>query len=413
MPVPVAAKVGIIAASVAVAAAIAIYESPEVRRAAQQLRRRIAIALQSLGEDVDPGRPRFNRPEDAQGFYESHEVDADEETRRRQREELMYWNMRHLEEQRQREMQESQQQPRGATFDDFLQPDRTGGSGAYVYNSGAKAWDTDLSNVLRRRGNGEGMRGLNAAILSNPFSDEHGIELDDRADILPQPRDPRMSQSDIYNATPRAQSPVQVLDQSPPVTVPVASQVLFDFESHTPSTIAQSEYASAVDGDDQSRLQAQHDAASISTRSSTTLDRELGPDEYVTAGQDYSSYQDAYASIQAWAQNSSHHGHSRNNDHGNNGFYSPLPSTPAAPISEPEIISEGQLTPTDTTDSMSVAESGIEVAREVTGYGNTEAAREFDVMSETTDGSGEGMNTPGSWSEVGSVVSEEDGAVHA
>ncbi|KAJ4300285.1 hypothetical protein N0V88_002958 [Collariella sp. IMI 366227] len=424
------ASVGIIAASVAVAAAIAIYESPEVRRAAENLRRRIALAFQSLGEDANHDTPRFNRPEDAHGFYESNEFDADEETRRRQREELMYWNrrrelerevaelnMRDLEEQRQREMQQSTQRPRGATFDDFLQLDRAGDSGTYVYNSGANAWDTDSSNILRRRGNGEGARGLNAAILTNPFSDEYGIELDDTAETLPPPRDMRMSMSDIYNATPRPQSPVQPSLQNLPA-VPLAPEVLFDFNSHTSSATAQSEHASAG-GDN--HPQPQHDAASTSTRSSTTLDRDLADDEYMTAGQDYSHHNEVYASIQAWAQNSSsHHAHNTNtnnnsNGHSNTSFYSPLPSTPRVPVSEPEIISEGQLTPTDTTDSMSVAESGVDVAREVPGYGVAagEAVRDYDVMSDSTEGSGEGVNTPGSWSEVGSVVSEEEGAVHA
>ena len=72
----VLASAGIIAVSVAVAAAIAIYESPEIRRAAEDLRRRIAIALHSLGDNLDPGRqdPLFNRPEDAEGFMQSRGI---------------------------------------------------------------------------------------------------------------------------------------------------------------------------------------------------------------------------------------------------------------------------------------------------------------------------------------------------
>jgi len=379
------ASVGIVAASVAVAAAIAIYEIPEVRRAAEDLRRRIAIALHSLGENVDPNsrEPRFNRPEDAEGFYQTHDVDADEETRRRQREELMYWNMRR--EEQQRDHQEVQQRPRGSTFDDFLQPDQTSDSGTFVYNSGANAWNAEPSNVLRRRGNAEGVRGLNAAMLSNPFSDEHAVELEDRAELLPQPRAEAMS--DIYSATPRLQSPVvasaqPVLVQALPAPVP--SEVLFDFETYN---AAPSEYATAV-----GVVQPERAATPTATSRSATLDRELAEDEYMTAGQEDRTAADAYASIQAWAQNSS-----------NTGFYSPLPTTPQAPLSEPEIISEGQLTP---TDSASVAGSGVDVAQDALSV--TEG-RDYDVLSES-DG---GIHTPGSWSEVGSVISESESAARA
>jgi hypothetical protein len=89
------------AVSVAVATAIAIYESPELRRYADDVRRRIAMALYTVGDGINPPHrePLFNRPEDSEGFLQSRRgpgaepgVDADDETRRRQREELLYWN---------------------------------------------------------------------------------------------------------------------------------------------------------------------------------------------------------------------------------------------------------------------------------------------------------------------------------
>lgn len=394
MPVPVAAKVGIVAASVAVAAAIAIYEIPEVRRAAEDLRRRIAIALHSLGDTVGPdGQPRFNRPEDAEGFYQSHDVDADEETRRRQREELMYWNMRREEEQQKEQQQQPREHrpPQGFTFDDFLQPDQAGDRGAFVYNTGSNARDAESSNVLRRRGMPEGVRGLNAGMLSNPFGDEHAIELEDRTTHIVRPTNDE-AMSDIYNATPRILSPPQPFPAQP-IPAATTSEVLFDFASHVPSE----------DGDNQAK------GTSTPTSRSATLDRELADDEYMTAGQNRDEDDDqeeerrgdAYASIQAWARSSSAGATA--------GFYSPLPSTPRAPVSEPEVISEGQLTP---TDSASVAGSGVDIAHEMDagGAGGEFLVRgehnDFDVMSET-DG---GLHTPRSWSEVGSVVSESESA---
>lgn len=390
----VAVSAGVIALSVAVAAAIAVYESPELRRMADDLRRRVAIALHSLGDGINPndlrdratGEPIFNRPEDADGFLQSRglagaqqsaDVDADEETRRRQREELMYWN-RVLEEKREKEEQAARQRepenpqltrPRGTSFDDFLLEDRSE-RGAYVFNTGADVWAGEEGLVRRRGQQPEGVRGLNASVYANPFGDEHGIDLDEHpameANILSPGRDELLS--DIYNATePDAthnhnpEVPTANLS-APPEALP---QVLFDATA------------------------AKDEAMSLDSR--TADHEELGQDEYMTAGQaDYS--QEAYASIQAWAQNTSH-----------TGFYSPLPVSPAAPLSEPELISEGALTP---TDSASTVGSGVDVANDVVSVTEGREAHDFDVLS---DDGVSGIATPtGSWSEVGSVVSESD-----
>ncbi|KAK5660419.1 hypothetical protein OQA88_12962 [Cercophora sp. LCS_1] len=372
------ASAGIVVASVAVAAAIAIYESPEVRRVADDLRRRIAIALHSLGDNLDPTQerpPRFNRPEDAEGFLQSRgdatDLDADDETRRRQREELMYWNALREERNRQRASQEQQQSPtRALTFDDFLHEDTSAPDrGTFVFNTGAtpSPW-TDSQNVLRRRG--DGVRGLNASVIANPFADEYGIELDEHPASSSQENEQHALSpgcdeimSDIFEAT-----PLQTHATLSPQSKPVVPEVLFDFDSHTRSetldtaTVADSEVPEANNG--------------------STMDRELGVDEFMTAGQERDS--EAYASIQAWAEGST----------GNMGFYSPLPETPVAPVSEPELISEGALTP-------AYSASVVDVADEV----ESRAGRDYDVLSEDSD---DGMVTPASWSEVGSVVSEND-----
>ncbi|OAA56705.1 hypothetical protein SPI_07712 [Niveomyces insectorum RCEF 264] len=187
---PVVASAGVIALSMAVAAAIAVYESPEIQRLANDLRRRIALAFQSLGENIAPEErendttyrePVFNRPEDAEGFLLSRGgndpgVVADEASRRRQREELLYWNrMRLLKQQQEGQGKEEEERPspsddneallRKATqdaaaaagiylpslegaagrpprrsstsFDAFLRPDHNAARGTYVVNTGA------------------------------------------------------------------------------------------------------------------------------------------------------------------------------------------------------------------------------------------------------------------------------------
>jgi len=374
------ASAGIIAASVAVAAAVAIYESPEVRRVADDLRRRIAIALRSLGDNVDPNTPRFNRPEDAEGFLQSRGVfggddgvDADDETRRRQREELMYWNALR-EEKREKERQEAAQHTRAgsrsSSFDDFLEQDKSAERGTFVFNTGADVRGND-QNLIRRRGGLDGVRGLNASIIANPFSDEYGIELDENlaVDTKLMSPDHDETMSDIYDATPlQARSP-EMSHTLSPQSKPVVPDVLFDFDSQVKSESA------TVEGDE---------VASTTHTRSMTLEEELAEDEYMTAGQE--DRQDAYASIQAWAQGSG------------SGFYSPLPESPRAPMSEAELISEGGFsTP---TDSVSLAGSGEDIANDAA----SSKAGDFDAVSEE----GDGILTPSSWSEVGSVVSESD-----
>ncbi|OAQ68954.1 hypothetical protein VFPPC_13762 [Pochonia chlamydosporia 170] len=372
----VLASGAVVAVSVAVAAAMAMYENPELRRYADDIRRRIAVALHSLGDGINPPNrpPRFNRPEDAEGFLQSSRgagaepgVDADEETRRRQREELLYWNS--VLEQK-KEQESARDQPaglpapepsrprtgtRGTSFDDFLRQDESAEQGAYVFNTGADI--RDGGSGLRHRVPAAAPL-ASSSLYTNPFADEHYISNDEvdplsRTFTLPRKEE---HMSDIYSATTRENDDVQsrTLDGSP---------ALIELSS--------------------SNFGAPQDQFS-SPPPPPTLERQLGENEYMSAGQE--DRQDAYASIQAWAHDSS-----RN-------FYSPLPETPVAPVSEPEVVSDGQLTP---TDSISIIGSGEDVGND------TRAGRPFDVMSES-----EGMLTPASWSEVGSVVSETEGHAH-
>jgi hypothetical protein len=200
----------IIVVSVAVAAAIAVYESPQARQFAEDVRRRIALALHSLGDEINPQnqQPRFNRPEDAEGFMRSAGgvepgVEADEESRRRQREELMYWNAVHmekLEKERKLETERPTNRSRGSSFDDFLQEDDTAEKGTYVYNTG-----TDVNREAEPGLRNRGLRGLDRSLIyANPFSDEHHIDLEEQRAIdtnLIAPEPQYETFSDIYSAS--------------------------------------------------------------------------------------------------------------------------------------------------------------------------------------------------------------------
>ncbi|KAI7781668.1 hypothetical protein SLS64_013075 [Diaporthe eres] len=393
-----AISAGVIAVSVAVAAAIAIYESPELQRMATDLRRRIAVALHSLGDNIGPengnGEPLFNRPEDAEGFLQSGDVDADDETRKRQREELLYWNAMKLSQELEKQTAENEKikereklSRSGTTFDDFLQEDQTANEkGTYVFNTGADVRNNE-DGLVRRRGASEGVRGLNSSIYANPFADENGIDYNELEDSQISPeKDEVLSTDDIYTASPRPADSLLSRTLSPapeslPELVPAEPERVVIFDATQPQV--------------------------ASTPSESVAEAELGQDEYMTAGQDREMQQDehdAYASIQAWAEQQQQA--QRQNQESSRDFYSPLPVTPAAPLSEMsdgEMVSEGQLTP---TDSASVAGSGFDVANELASQ-NGSASKYYDVLSEDEDG----IPTPAhSWTEVGSVVSEsEDG----
>ncbi|KAL7937919.1 hypothetical protein V8C35DRAFT_290291 [Trichoderma chlorosporum] len=372
----VLASGAVVAVSVAVATFIAIYESPELRQYADDVRRRIAMAFYSMGDGITPParEPRFNRPEDAEGFLQSRRgqgaepgVDADDETRRRQREELLYWNAVRLQQQERDSQPRNSSDPpprpaklpRGSTFDDFLQPDASAEQGAYVFNSGA---DTRDYGGLRRRG--EGARGFMSPAYSNPFADEHHIDADEIQDAhIAHQLAPEQSEvmTDIYSATTRDD-----LEERQTATLePVSPSPLIDVAP-----------------------------LPIPSRSPPlTLERELAENEFMSAGQE--DRHDVHATIQAWAEA----------QESSRDFYSPLPVTPVAPMSEPDVISQGELTP---TDSVSLVGSGEDVANDAHFSEHDGNGRYMDVMSES-----EGMATPASWSEVGSVISDNDGPMHA
>ncbi|KAG0649205.1 hypothetical protein D0Z07_4490 [Hyphodiscus hymeniophilus] len=365
---------GIVVISVAVAAAIAVYESPQARQFAEDVRRRIAVALHSLGDEINPQsqnpqsqQPRFNRPEDAEGFMQSGVapgVDADEESKRRQREELMYWNAVHLEKQaKDRKLREAssenEKRPRnksqGSSFDDFLQADHSAEKGTFVYNTGADV--SEAEQGLRQRG----MKGLNrGSVYANPFADENNIDMDEQraVDISLMSPEPSEESEDLYCASPRPVS-------SPSTTATMEPQLIDTSDAVPDPPVSYP------------MMEESHESLSFTN---------MSPRE-----------DSAYASIHAWAD-------------ANQSFYSPLPATPGAvtpqqetvPVPSSPLFSDppesvpGDITP---TDSMSIADSGENVWAPRSG-----ATSDADVMSMD----GDGFVTPDSWTEVGSVVSEND-----
>jgi hypothetical protein len=263
--------------------------------------------------------------------------------------------MEKMEKERKLAAERPENKSRGSSFDDFLEQDNSGEKGTYVYNTGA---DTNREEEgLRQRG----VRGLNrGSVYANPFGDEHNIDLDEQRAIDASLMSPEASErfevmSDLYSAN----------EEKPTNTI--AEQLLVDTSEPVPDP------------------PVSYPTIETPMMAETTNFTNMGARE------------DAYASIHAWADNANH------------SFYSPLPATPRAAtpqqvvpgsplFSDPDVSvpGSGDITP---TDSASLAGSGEDVWQPRSG-----ATSEADVMSVD----GEGISTPGSWTEVGSVVSEND-----
>ncbi|KAI0998069.1 hypothetical protein K3495_g10122 [Podosphaera aphanis] len=320
----------IVVASLAVATAVAIYESHQARQFTEEIRRKIAIALHSLGDEINPGSssesPRFNRPEDADGFLQTQgrrgsdaHVQLDEDSQRRQRDELIYWNAMKM------------AQDKDKSDEDETNP----------YNTGART-NVEADQGLRNRGR----RG---SALVDPFNDAHTTDSNPLASIISgsgQTQQQHEAASGLYSTS---VSLVNVSDSNP------MSEKLDPRSRDTfgiPDPVDKEVYTS---------IHAWAESASVKAASS--------PDEDSHEKLQPSPVHSAFGVVQPTSPT-----HNKQNIHASN---------------------DGDATPTDVGSIM--------------GSEGTAWDRNFDVLSVngTISLSGE-SNTPGNWSEIGSVISEDD-----
>lgn len=319
-------------------------------------------------------------------------VDADEESRRKQRDELMYWNAVRIERMEKEKMMDEKRPgssgSQNSSFEDFLQQDPNAEKGTFVYNTGTDINSQAEEGLTHRRG----VRGLNPTIYANPFADEHGMDIQEQQAMdrsLISPEDGEQYESDSEGLYSVHEGPARSRSRQ------------------STATLAADEPMAHEDTDtlvDLSEPFIPDPPVSV-----PAYENQENEPAYTERAQDN---QNPFASIHAWA------------DHTDNstGFYSPLPVTPhdrpATPtsthhtqmtppsptFSDPDYSSlesldgDGMATP---TDSVSLAGSGEEVFHPRSG-----ATSEADVMSVD-----DGIVTPDSWTEVGSLASE-DGVHH-
>ncbi|EMD93770.1 hypothetical protein COCC4DRAFT_54105 [Bipolaris maydis ATCC 48331] len=181
MPAPLA-KGLIIAASVIVAAGIAIYESPQVRQWADQTRRKIALALHNLGDDIQPRRPS--------------ETSDDFEERKRRREELVRRNRNELIRRAREEgiavdldelakigtetaevAAQRSRADRTKSFDDMV-----GSDGTLKDKANTTGTDSAKGDIRKRGVAGFAAGSAAAAVLANPFDDDATLLDNDHAE---------------------------------------------------------------------------------------------------------------------------------------------------------------------------------------------------------------------------------------
>lgn len=358
--------------------------------------------MHNLGDNIEPTerreeeseqQPLFNRPEDAEGVVERDGVDADDASRKRQMEELAYWNsLRQEKEKAQNQATDGQRKrTRSSSFGDFLAQD--GDQGTYVLRSGAEPAPSE--NLVHRHAG----RGIDrGAMFANPFGDEHGIELSsretgwgsqvDQSQSLMSPgKDEVMSVTDsegLYCASDNViRRPAGIAGSSALFVAPVP----FEADERPSRPLGIVETPSLFSAPTPSMEEELLIDTSESDEAAPEVSARAVPDEaeetqYATSASrmQEAGETNAYAAIHAWADGAD----------STAGFYSPLPATP-------QVISE--------------ASDG--------GFGNDAASSDGAATPKTVDSvslvggesGSEGRNTPGSWTEVGSVVSSLEGRV--
>ncbi|KAI9793935.1 MAG: hypothetical protein M1833_000504 [Piccolia ochrophora] len=319
----------IIAASVLVAAGLAVYESQQVQEWFDTTRRKVVQAFQPRSGEKD----ELHREED--DLTAAVAVEA----ARRKRDELMARNQLEL---MQRHSKRRPSKRASANFDDFLQGD---GEGAYTLQNTAVETKADTDGLRRRRGSTYGEP--TGAAEGNPFINGRATQVvfdrDDSTAPLAVPEKERMSRE---SSATLAEEPSAV----PPVLTPI-----------TP----------LIDTSPQDRNEPLID---ITPTAST-------PTTSPPVGQQSQTSSNSYFPIDAWTGQA------------NPSFYSAT-SNVHSPLSEEQW--HRSATP-------SVTGSGVDVAEEMSEGEDVVAGRHLDIISD--DG---GMTTPGSWTEVGSEISEGD-----
>lgn len=361
-----------ISISLLVAAGLAVYEHPQIRQWVDESRRKIAIALHSLGDEVDsPSSARRNRSQDA-STQEDESPEA-VERRRRARQEI-FERGRMMEEKRQGGHSSASN---SKSFDDLV--DGEGNLKNKSVQATTTAAELQPEQGLRNRAAEGAALG---STLANPFTNETHTEYS-FATASPVATSQRSRSSSVATLAASALPPP--VPPKEPLTVPPVppkeplpgspqehqSQPRFTQSSDRPRLLIDTEEVS----NHPSEALVDFTPTTSTFSNAADLSELEHPQEQVQS-------QTSYWSVHEWAEN-----HSRPE------FYTPPRSEAARSPTVPQ--SEGITVEQENVDRVSDVGSGERLSR-------VGSISDMDVLSEAGI-----VSTPGSWTEVGSVVSED------
>ncbi|KAL8942775.1 MAG: hypothetical protein Q9216_001460 [Gyalolechia sp. 2 TL-2023] len=357
MPAPLAKGI-IVSISLLLAAGLAVYEHPQVKQWVDESRRKIAFALHNLGDDLDPPSPHGRNPSQDASTREDNSPEA-AERRRRARQEIM--ERGRMMEERRRSQQT--QTTKSRSFDDLV--DEGGNLKPEVTQGATSATEPQSEQWGLRNRNNE----LHQKALHNPFADPFigGAHLDNGT----------IYTAAVHASTQRSRSSsTATLPASPaPPPVPPKEPLIPSSSEVAPQT---SQPRLLIDTDDVSNhpSEALVDFTPTTSTSSAADLSELHQQSYPSTHS-----QTNFWSVHEWAENNSTRAQ----------FYTP-PRSEAALGEQDEEVEE---TRSSDEDGRSEIGSGERISR-------IGSISDMDVMSEVS-----GIDTQGSWSEVGSRVSED------
>ena len=392
----------IISLSILLAAGLAVYENPQVRQWVDESRRKIAVALHSLGDDINPGQP--SSPDPDASTHEDSSPDASERRRRARQEILERGRMM---EERRRKAKEGQQKAKSQSFDDMVdQEGRLRKDQEVEGVTKTTATDSAAGDANLRRRKADDGAALGSR-LANPFEDE--IALMDLRSHTPEEAPPVPPRPSSQSQTPPPVPPKIPHDEGfrpmpPPISIPVnpvpahSSGPLVDL---TPNEITPTTSTFSISHADLLSLDQVGPNSHSSTPSfieSPSHLRSSTPSIIASPPALPNPQQQSYFSVNEWAENAS------------SSFYTPpraqtptLAQTPPIVLPEAEMPSAPNVTHESGGEAPRADESHT-MSEDDTRYG-FESDSEMDIISQISE---DGQMTPVSWTEVGSTFSDDE-----
>ncbi|KAI4243876.1 MAG: hypothetical protein L6R40_003258 [Gallowayella cf. fulva] len=368
MPAPLAKGI-IVSISLLLAAGLAVYEHPQIKQWVDESRRKIAFALHNLGDDLDP--PSSSRRNSSQDASTREDSSAEAAERRRKARQDILERGRKMEERRRAQQASS---AKSKSFDDLVDAEGKLKHDTVEATTSATEPHTEQTGLRNRNIEAQGLAAGTA--FADPFADEA------YAGDLPSATAPILTSSQCSRSSSTATLPAS------PAPPPVPPKEPLDHVPSDPASQSHQQPRLLIDTDAISN----HPSEALVDLTPTTSASSIAADLSELDHQSHPSHhsQSNFWSVHEWAENSSAPAH----------FYTP-------PRSEAAVGEENRNRADERSsngDERSEIGSGERISRAGSGERISRAGSvsDMDVMSQIS-----GVSTPGSWTELGSQVSED------